>query len=203
MCGINLIIDKNRNLNPDLINKMSALTRHRGPDETKSCRIDSTTKNYFLAVNRLKITDQSDGASQPFISNDSKYALLFNGEIYNFHSLKNDLLNKNITFVSHSDTEVLFHWLILNGKNGIEKLEGMFAFIFIDVENDEILIARDRFGIKPIYYYEDENCFIASSEIKPIIETGLMKKEINTSQIHHYLAYKYAKQPLLLFAKTL
>ncbi|MCK5101571.1 MAG: asparagine synthase (glutamine-hydrolyzing), partial [Cyclobacteriaceae bacterium] len=138
---------------------MSDLTRHRGPDESASYRIDSKTKTCFLAANRLKITDQSEIASQPFISPDSKYALLFNGEIYNFYILKNDLLNKNIVFSSHSDTEVLFHWLVLNGKSGIEKLEGMFAFIFIDVEKDEILIARDRFGIKPIYYYEDDNCF--------------------------------------------
>ncbi|MCK5368896.1 MAG: asparagine synthase (glutamine-hydrolyzing), partial [Cyclobacteriaceae bacterium] len=113
--------------------------------------------------------------------------------------LKNDLLNKNIVFSSHSDTEVLFHWLVLNGKSGIEKLEGMFAFIFIDVEKDEILIGRDRFGIKPIYYYEDDKCFIASSEIKPIIGTGLMKKELNASQIHHYLSFKYAKQPETLY----
>lgn len=199
MCGINLIIDKHKVLDQDLINKMSDLTRHRGPDETKSHKIDTKTKTYFIASNRLKITDQSEVASQPFFSSDSKYVLLFNGEIYNFYTLKNELLNKNIVFASNSDTEVLFHWLLLNGKKGIERLEGMFAFIFIDIENDEILIARDRFGIKPIYYYEDNDCLIFSSEIKPIIGTGLMKKELNASQIHHYLLYKYAKQPETLF----
>lgn len=199
MCGINLIIDKHKKFDSDLIEKMSALTRHRGPDASKSRRIDTKAKTIFLAANRLKITDQSEAASQPFISPDSKYVLLFNGEIYNFHSLKNKLLDKNIHFSSHSDTEVLFHWLQLYGKNGIEKLEGMFAFIFIDIEKDEVLIARDRFGIKPIYYYEDDTCFIVSSEIKSIIGTGLVNKEINAAQIHHYLLYKYAKQPETLF----
>ncbi len=201
MCGINLIIDKHKKFDSDLIEKMSALTRHRGPDESKCRRFDTKTKAFFLAANRLKITDQSEAASQPFISPDSKFVLLFNGEIYNFHLLKNELLDKNIHFSSHSDTEVLFHWLQLYGKNGIEKLEGMFAFIFIDFEKDEVLIARDRFGIKPIYYYEDDNCFIVSSEIKSIIGTGTVKKEINAAQIHHYLLYKYAKQPETLFLR--
>jgi asparagine synthase (glutamine-hydrolysing) len=199
MCGINLIIDKRKKLDPDLIENMSALTSHRGPDETKPFRIDTPAKTFFLCANRLKITDQSEAAAQPFISSDSKYALLFNGEIYNFHSLKNELLDNNIRFSSHSDTEVLFYWMQLYGRNGIEKLEGMFAFIFIDVEKDEVLIARDRFGIKPIYYYEDENFFITSSEIKAIVGTGLVKKEINEDQIHHYLLYKYAKQPETLY----
>lgn len=199
MCGINFIIDKHKKFGSDLIDGMSASTRHRGPDESRSHRIDANTKTFFIAANRLKITDPSEAASQPFLSPDSKYALLFNGEIYNFHALKNELLDKKIHFSSHSDTEVLFHWLQLYGENGIENLEGMFSFIYIDVEKNKVLIARDRFGIKPIYYYEDDSCFIASSEIKSIIGTGLVKKEINAAQIHHYLLYKYAKQPETLY----
>ncbi len=199
MCGINLIIDKHKRIDAELIDSMSASTRHRGPDESKSRRIDTKSNTYFLAANRLKITDQSEAASQPFISPDSKYALLFNGEIYNFDSLKNELIDRQIHFSSHSDTEVLFYWLQLYGKSGIEKLKGMFAFIFIDFEKDEILVARDRFGIKPIYYYKDDNCIIFSSEIKSIVGTGMVKKEINDAQIHHYLLYKYAKKPETLY----
>ena len=199
MCGINLILDKHKNLDFTSIEKMSAITRHRGPDETKSQRLVTNEKSYFVASNRLKISDPSDAASQPFISSDSKFVLLFNGEIYNFQTLKNELINKSFNFFSNSDTEVLFQWLRLHGKSGIEKLEGMFAFVFIDIDNNEILIARDRFGIKPMYYYEDKNYFIASSEIKSIIGTGLMKKIINSNQIQHYLSYKYAKQPETLF----
>lgn len=199
MCGINLIIDKNKKLSPGLIERMSFQTQHRGPDETKSLKIEAKSYYIYLASNRLKITDQSAAASQPMITPDSKFALLFNGEIYNFHTLKNELINGGISFSSHSDTELLFRWLILYGREGIEKLEGMFAFVFIDIERDEILVVRDRYGIKPIYYFEDENCLIVSSEIKPIIESGLVKKEINTSQIRHYLAFKYVKKPETFF----
>lgn len=195
MCGINLIIDKNKKLSPALIDQMSFQTHHRGPDETKALRIEAKSYHIYLASNRLKITDQSIQASQPMVTPDSKFALLFNGEIYNFHALKSELINASISFSSHSDTEVLFQWLILYGREGIEKLEGMFAFVFIDIERDEILVVRDRNGIKPIYYFENEDCLIVSSEIKPIIDSGLVKKEINATQIQHYLALKYVKKP--------
>ena len=98
MCGINIIVDKHKNLDPTFINIMSEFTRHRGPDETKIGRFDNKTTSYFLGANRLKISDPSDAASQPFISSDSKFVLLFNGEIYNFYTLKNDLINKGINF---------------------------------------------------------------------------------------------------------
>jgi len=199
MCGINLIIDKKKNLNPDLIHKMSALTHHRGPDETRTNSIESKKYTYYLASNRLKITDQSVASAQPFFSSDSKQVLLFNGEIYNFYTLKNELISKNVSFSSHSDTEVLFHWLRIYGHDGIKKLNGMFAFIFIDFEFDKIIIARDRFGIKPIYYFENEDSFIVSSEIKAILGTGLIKRELNVPQIQHYLLYKYAKSPATFF----
>lgn len=195
MCGINLIIDKQKYLSSDPITKMSDITHHRGPDEANIKIVEGHSKTYHLASNRLKITDQSEAAAQPFTIQSSKQALLFNGEIYNFYELKNELLKNEITFHSNSDTEVLFHWLRTYGKEGITKLEGMFSFIFIDPEKDEIILARDRFGIKPLYFYEDENYFIASSEIKSILGSGLVKKELNARQIHHYLLYKYAKTP--------
>lgn len=174
---------------------MSAQTAHRGPDDSKTITLQSASKTFHLAANRLKITDQSDAASQPFIATDSKQVLLFNGEIYNFHELKNNLLNKNIPFTSHSDTEVLFHWIKEYGVEGIAKLEGMFAFIFIDLSTEEVIVARDRFGIKPVYFYENDHFFIVSSEIKAIAESGLFAKELNPSSIPHYLKYKYVKAP--------
>ncbi len=195
MCGINLIIDKKKVIGPAIIHKMASALHHRGPDDTRSQTIDAPEKTHYLASNRLKITDPSDNAAQPFMSSDSRFALIYNGEIYNYQSLKNQLIDAGISFTSHSDTEVLFHWLRVHGKAGIARLEGMFAFVFMDFENDDILIARDRHGIKPIYYYEDDRCFIASSEIKPLLETGLVKKELNDTQIHHYLLYKYARGP--------
>lgn len=199
MCGINLIIDKKKTLTPDTISIMSATTHHRGPDETKHQVLHFNSKICYLGANRLKITDHTDAASQPFISENLKHSLLFNGEIYNYCNLKNDLIQHGVSFTTHSDTEVLFHWLKHYGKEGIKKLEGMFAFIFIDLERQEILLARDRFGIKPIYYFEDNNFFIASSEIKAIFSTGLVKKTVRPNQIDHYLSYKYANPPETFF----
>ena len=199
MCGINLIIDKKKVLSPNVINKMSVITRHRGPDESNSTVLNSKAGTIFIAANRLKITDQTDAASQPFLSKNSKYALLFNGEIYNFQSLKNELLDHKIRFTSHSDTEVLFHWLMLKGKDGFDKLEGMFAIVFIDIEQNKVLIARDRYGIKPFYYYENERYFIGSSEIKSIINSGLVNYELNASQINHYFQFKYVEPPETLY----
>lgn len=199
MCGINLIIDKNKSLSPDIIRSMTELTNHRGPDEVGIKIIEHQNANYLLGVNRLKITDQSSAARQPFLSKDKKFALLFNGEIYNYSSLKNRLLNHGIQFDSHSDTEVLFHWLKIFGKNGIHELNGMFAFIFIDFETDDVVVARDRFGIKPVYYFHDDRYVIVSSEIQPIVQAGLVDKKLNEIQLKHYLRYKYVCPPETLY----
>ena len=197
MCGIHFIFDKHKKLGPEVISTMASLTRYRGPDDTDIKTAYSASHTYHLAANRLKITDPSDAAAQPFA--DQTHALLFNGEIYNYYELKNELIRKKIIFNSHSDTEVLFHWLKEYGTKEIEKLEGMFAFVFVDFQSDKILIGRDRFGIKPLYYYEDSRYFIASSEIKAVVGSGLIEKKLNTSQINHYLLFKYAKPPGTFF----
>jgi len=195
MCGINLIIDKSKSLRPDVIRSMTDLTKHRGPDENETIIIQNPIAHYHLGANRLKITDHSSAASQPFFSEDQKYALLFNGEIFNHAHLKNQLLNRGIQFKSHSDTEVLFHWLMAFGLDGIFDLYGMFSFAFIDFANDEVMVARDRFGIKPAYYFKGDPYFILSSEIQAIIQTGLVAKKLNKHLIPHYLQYKYVKPP--------
>ncbi|MCG8310495.1 MAG: asparagine synthase (glutamine-hydrolyzing) [Cytophagales bacterium] len=177
------------------MSRMSEATRHRGPDETCTKIINGDSYHYHLSANRLAITDQSDNAAQPFHDEASKCALLFNGEIYNYYELRNDLIAQNISFNSFSDTEVLFHWIKTYGPEGLKKLEGMFAFIFINFENEEVFVARDRFGIKPIYFYQNERFIIISSEIKAIVRTGLIKKVLNRNQLFHYLSYKYARPP--------
>ena len=202
MCGINLIIDKTKSLSSDIIRSMTGLTKHRGPDEVGIKIKEHQAAIYHLGVNRLKITDQSSAASQPFISKDQRFALLFNGEIYNYFNLKNKLLNRGIQFYSHSDTEVLFHWLKIFGKNGIYELNGMFAFIFIDFETGKVMVARDRFGIKPVYYFHDDRYVIVSSEIQPIVQAGLVEKKLNESQVHHYFQYKYVSPPETLYKEV-
>lgn len=199
MCGINLIIDKKKALSPEIIDKMAATNKHRGPDHSASIVLHAERSNILLASNQLKISDLTDRAAQPFLSADRKSALLFNGEIYNFYELKNKLIAKGESFSSHSDTEVLFHWLRHFGNAGIEELEGMFAFVFVDVQHNKVVLARDRFGIKPLYYHENGDYFIASSEINSILSTGLVPKKLNESQVQHYLQFKYVKSPSTMF----
>lgn len=203
MCGIHLIVDKTNILHPDSIQKMVSQTPYRGPDETITRTVQTKKQNYLFGVNRLKITDPSENAAQPFFSDDQRTVLLFNGEIYNYFTLRNELIGKGIRFLTHSDTEVLFHWLRIYGKSRINDLEGMFAFAFINFDLDEIIIARDKFGIKPLYYFQDQNYFVVSSEIKPILKTELSTPRLNEVQIGHYLAYKYAKSPATFFKEIM
>ena len=199
MCGINVILDKRKNLDSSPISIMGQKTAHRGPDESLVRTIEGKTSTFHLSANRLRITDQSDNASQPFLGIDQKYGLLFNGEIYNFYDLKNELIKKNISFHSSSDTEVLYYWMREYGQVGMSGLKGMFAFIFIDFDDETILISRDRFGIKPLYYYQCDQYIVISSEIQSIISSGLLKKELNKNQIQHYLLYKYPRSPETFF----
>ncbi|MDZ7605255.1 MAG: hypothetical protein U5K79_06625 [Cyclobacteriaceae bacterium] len=178
---------------------MANMTRHRGPDETRIVEEKSNGLSIHMATNRLKITEHTQLASQPFSVGTCRKYLLFNGEIYNYRDLKNILLDVGVQFHSDSDTEVLFQWISMFGKERINALEGMFAFAFLDLEQEEILIARDRSGIKTIYYHDAGNIFIASSELKPIAGCGLYQKRLNKRQINHYLCYKYAAPPETFF----
>lgn len=199
MCGINLIIEQGHKIDKTAIEKMASMTRHRGPDETRVIIEKTHRLAIHMAANRLKITDQTHHASQPFTIDGSQQYLLFNGEIFNYRSLKNKLLEKGTHFLSDSDTEVLFHWLALHGKEGIAALEGMFAFVFINSGQEDIIIARDRSGIKTIYYHHAGDLFMASSELKPIADNGLYRKRLNKRQIDHYLSNKYAAPPETFF----
>lgn len=177
---------------------MNASIIHRGPDSSRFGKYSFGGKTIFIGNNRLKIIDNSDNANQPFISIDGRYCLSFNGEIYNYKNLRNQLSNK-YTFSSASDSEVLLYHLIENGIDGINALDGMFAFIFYDSKTETTIVARDRHGIKPVYYADNNHSLIVSSEIKGILASGLIKKEFNEVQIPHYLNYKYAKRPATFY----
>lgn len=196
MCGINLIVDKKKQLSELNIQQMNEATQHRGPDQTNFYKYEGESCQFFFGHNRLKIIDLSDSANQPFFSTDNRYILLFNGEIYNYKNLKRQLQAKYI-FRTNSDTEVLLNYLIEKqfANNNLEELNGMFAFIFFDTYTQTLQIGKDKLNIKPLYYFEDTNYLIISSEIKGILASGLVAKKLNESQILHYLAFKYAKKP--------
>ncbi len=173
---------------------MNNATKHRGPDACLFKKYSFQQSSIFIGNNRLKIIDTSDNANQPFTSSDQRYCLSYNGEIYNYQELRKNLVSK-YSFRTSSDTEVLLYHLIEFGTNGINQLNGMFAFILYDSQTGNSIIARDSQGIKPVYHFSDENNLLVSSEIKGILASGIVVKEFNSSQIPHYLKYKYAQRP--------
>jgi len=162
MCGIAGIIGENPKLEDLKI--MLRKQSHRGPDHT-----DYFLDKGFSAIghNRLSIIDLSESANQPFTDPENRYFLTFNGEIYNYKELRSELKSK-YSFKTSSDTEVLLASFLTWGKNCLDKLNGMFAFAIWDNKNKILFAARDRFGVKPFYYYHSEFDFLFASEIKAI-----------------------------------
>ncbi|TVZ54863.1 asparagine synthase (glutamine-hydrolysing) [Lutibacter sp. Hel_I_33_5] len=167
MCGIVGIIGEKANINT--LKSMLKVQQHRGPDFTGIFQ----NKNIVLGHNRLSIIDLSEIANQPFISSNKRYTLVFNGEIYNYLELKNELITYN--FVTNSDTEVLLAAYIKWGKKCLSKLNGMFSFAIWDSQKEVLFAARDRFGVKPFYYHKTDSTFYFSSEIKTLHETEIEK----------------------------
>ncbi|MBP7497825.1 MAG: asparagine synthase (glutamine-hydrolyzing) [Bacteroidales bacterium] len=151
-----------------------------------------------LGHSRLAIIDTSTAAAQPFSDTSGRYTIVFNGEIFNFRELKVDLLKKGINFTSNSDTEVLLHLYINEGTDFLNKLNGFFVFCIYDKEKDTVFIARDRYGIKPLFYYKDDNIFIFASEIKAILEYGI-RKELDYASLFSFLQLSYIPAPDSIF----
>jgi asparagine synthase (glutamine-hydrolysing) len=184
MCGIFGLVGRNDSANAGAIQN---ILKHRGPDAKGAWQDEYV----LLAHTRLSIIDLKKGSNQPF-TKDRNYILVYNGEIYNYKALRNMLRNKYV-FTTKSDTEVLYYALIEYGLDALNKLNGMFAFAFYDVKKRTILIARDRYGVKPIYYYSKGKKFIFSSEQKAIY--GLIEPELNRDRLIEYFAYKYVAGP--------
>lgn len=187
MCGIAGYIDFNQKIiNSIKINKIIDSLKHRGPD--KSGYWISKNKNIFLVNTRLAIQDLSENGNQPLLSGDGRYIIVFNGEIYNYKFLKEKL--KEFKFKSNSDTEVLLYMYIKYKVKCLNYLEGMFAFTIYDKREKKLFSARDKFGVKPFYYYYDKNFFCFSSEIKTLSLMGIKKKH-NDKAILRYLDTEY------------
>lgn len=197
MCGINgLLTKENCNDLENRIIKMNKSIEHRGPDAS----------NHFIIKNRaafghlrLSIIDLSSKANQPFFSNDNRFFVLFNGEIYNYLILRK-LCNRK--FKSTSDTEVIVNYIDEYGLDSfLSKANGMFSIAVYFIEEDRLFLVRDRLGIKPLYYYLDDEKFIFSSEIKGILNSGLVDFGLNTNSLYDYLVYRYPLEPNTFFQK--
>jgi len=193
MCSISGVLKKNSSINEvhDLSKKMNNVLLHRGPDKS-STYLDNSIP-FSMGMNRLSIMDLTSG-DQPFISRDGRYSLIFNGEIINANEIRKKIIKeKNINFLSkNSDTEVLFNYLIhMNGLNNLQYLNGMFAFAFYDSFKKKIYLARDRFGIKPLFYSTSNNNFYFASEIKALKKIADINLDLDNESICDYLSLMY------------
>lgn len=195
MCGINGLLSKKGINNIRFrIDKMNTSLAHRGPD-ADGVYISSDNR-LALGQRRLAIIDLDVRSNQPFVLNKGGNVLVFNGEIYNYIELRNEL---EYSFQTKSDTEVLAAGIQQMGIEWIKKCNGMFAFCYFDKSSHRLILGRDRFGIKPLYYYVDKEVFVFSSEIKGILNSGLVRTEFNEDVIDEYLGNRYIREPYTFF----
>ncbi|MBA4300764.1 MAG: asparagine synthase (glutamine-hydrolyzing) [Cyclobacterium sp.] len=183
MCGIHLIWGKKASKKS--IQALVDATHHRGPDQSA---IYSPWNGLWIGVNRLKILHHGPDADQPFWAPDGNSLLILNGEIYNFQELRRLLTKMGIEFITQSDTEVLLHYLKIFGQKGLQKLNGMFSFIYIDLISKSVLVARDRNGEKPLYYAQSPDNLVISSELRGI--TAFQAHVPDWDQVDHYFYFR-------------
>ena len=186
MCGIVGFIDKSKD-KKKIIKDMADLIIHRGPD-SDGYYVDD---NIALGFRRLSIIDLGTG-SQPIFNEEKDKVIIFNGEIYNYQTIKEDLLAKGHKFTTKADTEVILHGYEEYGEKILNKLRGMFSFVIYDIKTKELFGARDFFGIKPFYYYIDDDVFMFGSEIKSFLGNPNFKKEFNKEMLPLYLSFQYS-----------
>lgn len=187
MCGIAGIIYKSgKKVTDQILDMMGNSMIHRGPDAAGKFHY----QNIGFIHRRLSILDLTEAGNQPYITDDGRFVLVFNGEIFNFQEFQAELKLKGYQFKSHSDTEVLLYLLIEYGLGVLPRLNGFFAFSFWDKESGELLIVRDRFGVKPLFYSEDEEKLTFGSEPKALIAGG-SAKILNDSVLNELFFYRY------------
>jgi asparagine synthase (glutamine-hydrolysing) len=197
MCGIAGLLDfaETPGNSGKILRLMLDSIRHRGPDDRGEEIISSKNgPTLHLGHQRFSIIDLSPGGHQPMPNDDKSLWLSTNSEIYNFRELREELSDQ-FRFNSQSDTEVLLksyeHW----GIDCLEKLRGMFAFAIWDSNKQQLILARDRLGIKPLYYISGEKQFLFASEVRALLASGLSNSEINPTGLYHYLSFGHLKSP--------
>lgn len=196
MCGICGIVNKDiaMEVSGREITAMNRSLEHRGPDE-EGQHVES---NVGLGSRRLSIIDLSTG-KQPVYNENESMVIVYNGEVYNYRDLRKNLIGKGYNFRTQSDTEVVLHLYEEYGENCLHHLNGMFAFAIYDKNRDRLFLARDRLGIKPVYYYEAKNKFIFASEIKAILLNDSVKRDLDYEAIGDFLNLSYIPAPKTVF----
>ncbi|MDH3325214.1 MAG: asparagine synthase (glutamine-hydrolyzing) [Gammaproteobacteria bacterium] len=198
MCGITLIFNTDfKPVSSALINRMNHAIAHRGPDDNGVF----IGKGIGLGHVRLSIVD-IDGGIQPMQSVDNRHTIIFNGEIYNYQQLRESLQKDGVQFQTQSDTEVVLALFRIKGKDCLPLLRGMFSFIIYDSVAKTVFIARDRLGIKPLFYHWDGNTLLAGSEIKALFASTLVEPKINKESIKSHFKYQFSISPNTMFEQV-
>lgn len=206
MCGIWGTV----NCADEMIAKRAAdAMKHRGPDDHGVFVVQEPVP-VALVNTRLSIIDLSDAGHQPMCTQDGRYWIAYNGEVYNYQPLRQMLLELGYHFNSHTDTEVILNAYAEWGANCLEYLRGMFAFAIWDMQEAKLFAARDRLGIKPLYYTIKQNLadssanqLIFGSELKALLSTGLVERRLNYAALHHYLSFYSVPTPYTMLADVM
>jgi len=195
MCGINGVYSKDEiSLLEKRILNMNKSIKHRGPDSSGKIILEN---KIALGHQRLSIIDVSSNGNQPMNSTSNKYHIVFNGEIYNFNEIKQKL---DYNFQSNTDTEVILAAIENYGIDWfLDKANGMFSIAIFNSKSKSLHLIRDRLGIKPLFYFMNDNFIVFSSEIKGILSSGLVEAEFNEEAVDEYLANRYVREPFTFF----
>ena len=194
MCGICGMLNTNgKPADLTLLKDMMGLMRHRGPDDEGIYKY----KNMGMGIRRLSVIDLSTG-HQPISNEDESIWVMQNGEIYNYQEVRYETESKGHVYKTKSDTEVIVHLYEEYGEEFVDKLNGMFSIALWDERQEKLILVRDRFGIKPLFYFFDGHKLLFSSEIKAILSDPTINREINPTALNQYLTYKFVPAPLTM-----
>jgi asparagine synthase (glutamine-hydrolysing) len=203
MCGITGLFSFKNKASRELLEKMTDVISHRGPNAYGY--FESIDQSCMLGHRRLSIIDLSEGANQPMQSACKRYIIVFNGEVYNFQEIRADILKyTSVDFSTSSDTEVLVEAFALWGKAFVYKLNGMFAMAIYDTKDEILWLFRDRLGIKPLYYYMDDDTFAFSSELKSLnlLRKKNQKFHLDKTALNQYLRLGYIPEPNTIYQEV-
>ncbi|RAP33977.1 asparagine synthase (glutamine-hydrolyzing) [Candidatus Marinamargulisbacteria bacterium SCGC AG-439-L15] len=199
MCGITGFIDFSHSLGKSSLLSMLEVLHHRGPDDEGNSFVRTDEVSIGLGHKRLSILDLSKHGHQPMKDSLSKVSIVYNGEVYNFTDIRKELESLGVSFDSQSDTEVILKAYIQWGMACVHRFVGMFAFAILDESKHELILCRDRSGVKPLFYSNDGDCFLFGSELKALMQVPSFKKEIDLPALSLFFKYSFIPAPYTVF----
>ncbi len=202
MCGLAGFIDFTKKGDEGLLKQMTDALLHRGPDDAGYFFSASGNYNLGLGHRRLSIIDLSPLGKQPMTDTTGRLSIVYNGEVYNYREIREDLISRGYRFVSESDTEVLLNAYAEWGSAAVHRFIGMFSFAIYDRRDARLMLYRDRAGVKPLYYYWHNGLFMFASELKSFSSCARFEKRIDPQSFHKFLQYSFVPAPYSIFENT-